>query len=48
MIDTTAIILSLGMVVYIIWRAAVLDRQLPWFGVDRKTEREQPRARARR
>jgi len=39
MIDTTAIIFSLGMVIYVIYRASLLDRQLPWFGVDRKSER---------
>jgi hypothetical protein len=39
MIDTSSIIFSLGMVIYIIWRAVLLDRQLPWFGIDRKSER---------
>ncbi len=31
MIDTAAIIFSLGMVILIAVRAAFLDRQLPWF-----------------
>ena len=39
MIDTTAIIFSLGMVIYVIYRANLLDRQLPWFGGDRRNER---------
>jgi hypothetical protein len=38
-IDTTVIIFSLGMVIYIICRASFLDHQLPWFGVDRKNQR---------
>lgn len=32
MIDTTSIIFSLAMVVYVIWRASILDRRMPWFG----------------
>jgi hypothetical protein len=32
MIDTVAIVFSLGMVIFIAVRAALLDRQLPWFG----------------
>ena len=39
MIDTTAIIFSLGMVIYIIYRASFLDRQLPWFRSDSRSER---------
>ena len=31
MIDTLAIVFSLGMVIFIAGRAALLDRQLPWF-----------------
>jgi len=41
MIDTTSIIFSLGMVVYVIWRANLLDRRMTWFGgASRGRERE--------
>jgi hypothetical protein len=42
MIDTTAIIFSLGMVIFVIYRASLLDRRLPWFGTDRGNVRNRP------
>ena len=32
MIDSFAMIFSLGMVLFVILRASYLDRQSPWFG----------------
>jgi len=46
MIDNFSILSSTLMVLYIVWRAAKLDRVLPWFETRAIYEQELPRAAA--
>jgi hypothetical protein len=38
MIDTVAILISHGLILYTIYRAAKLDKTLPWFGSENTDE----------
>ena len=48
MINLMAILLSTGMVMYVVIRAAKMDRIRPWFETRSLYEQEQKRARAAR
>ena len=48
MIDITSILFSTLMVMYVVWRAAKLDRVLPWFETRALHEQGRPREAAKR
>lgn len=41
MIDNLTILISTIMTIYVLWRAVVLDRKLPWFP-DKNTPADKP------
>jgi hypothetical protein len=48
MIDNFSILVSTLMVIYVVWRAAKLDRVLPWFETRSLYDQAQPREAAAR
>jgi len=48
MIDNFAILFSTLMVMFVVWRAAKLDKSLPWFETRSIYEQKQPRDAAAR
>lgn len=42
MIDTAVLLFSLGMVAFIVVRATILDRRLPWFSPPSEADRPTP------